>query len=116
MDVPKKRRFRFGLRTLLLLVGACAIACGIHAYRLRLLPPEVREVWFGMSRADAATRLGLPYNAAHHNPRTFHRWGETWIYFYDWGELTLKFPPGDDRCSSIDYWVYSENRSHVLNP
>lgn len=116
MDESKKRRFRFGLRTLLLLVGVCAIACGIHTYRLSRQPPEVREVWFGMSRAEAANRLGLPYNAAHHNPREFFVHGETWIYFCDWGQLTLKFRPGDERCSSIDYWVNAEDRSYVLDP
>lgn len=55
MDVVKKRRFRFGLRTLLLVVAVAAALCAVASRRTD--PMLVRK---GMSRATVWWHCGWP--------------------------------------------------------
>jgi hypothetical protein len=55
MPTPTPRRFRFHLRTLLLLVTACAIACGIL-----LRPTDPMRARNGMTKLEVWWNCGYP--------------------------------------------------------
>jgi hypothetical protein len=121
----QNRRLRFTLRTLLLAVTIVAICLALF----KDWPPlaEVRQVRRGMSRNQVQYLLGQPIN----DDRLLRNQGEymsrpenrskgsppeNWVYFFDWGQLIVKFPEGKDSCSDINYWRDWESRGYVEPP
>lgn len=95
MDQPTKRRFRFGLRTLLLLVAALAGIVAAYSY-YQQPPYEVRQAVIGMTEARARTVFGKPTRV--------HVGGVgPWrlLYRYDWGELDLTISDDTGRVDRI---------------
>lgn len=80
---PSKRRFRFGLRSLLLLVVVCAFAlAGLRASGL-LAKYRFSQVKPGMTRAEVRATVGLPVRVYNYS-----REGEFWSYYE--GVLTIE--------------------------
>lgn len=60
MDEPNTRRFRFGIRGLLLLVLVCAIAIQVILSQYSVLERNSQRVRVGMTRQQALFILGTP--------------------------------------------------------
>ncbi len=89
---PAKRHFRFGLRTLLLLVAVCGAALGAYVYSQQ--PPyEVRQATIGMTEEEAHAAFG--------KPRMNYPADLQLIYEYPHGYLILTIPEDTGRCSRI---------------
>jgi len=104
VNEESSHRFRFTLRTLLLVVGVCGAGVAAGLYVSRLPPYEVRQIQLGMSRAEIGDRLG---NSAIANWRYEM---ECWTYSYKWGVLNIywHYEPHDS-CFFIEYARHSEN-------
>jgi hypothetical protein len=89
----------FGLRTLLLFIGVCAVTMAAH--RANLPPPEVRQVRLGMTVTEIKKKFGKP-QLSWTGPKPV-RHVLRMEYYYKWGAFAVMFPPDGDQCIGIDY-------------